>query len=284
MRFKWFQLFLGAMVAALFVPQAASQLQSLDFTSSGMVNAGGYGVANAQEKRDDEESRDWPERDEMQQNYQLSPGALVKVSGINGLVEVETGNTSAAEVHIVRSARNHADLEHHKIIIEQSGTGLYIHGEKEHDGWHHADVRQRVMLKLPRQIEFEANGINGRTSVGEIDGPVRLSGINGRVEVAQATGYSELSGINGNVVVTIARLGERGIRVSGINGGVELRFAEALNADLSVHGINGSVFADVPNVTVQGRMSRTEFNARIGTGGAPINVSGVNGRVRLASK
>jgi hypothetical protein len=51
-----------------------------------------------------------------------------------------------------------------------------------------------------------------------------------------------------------------------------------------VTGINGSVNADMPNVSVLGTVSRNNFNARIGSGGAPINVSGVNGRVRLSPR
>ncbi len=241
------------------------------------------------EKRRYDYDDDLPERDSFDQNYQLAPGAQVRVSGINGAVTIETTNTATAEVHIVRSARTREDLERHKVIVEQTAGGLYIHGEndRDRDNWGErrgGDVRQRVSLKLPRQIDLQASGINGRVNVGEVDGPVRLSGINGSTSVAQARGYSDISGINGAVTITIAQLGERGIRVSGINGAVELRFADALNADLHVNGINGAVYADVPNVTVQGRVNRSNFNAQIGTGGAPITVSGVNGHVRLSPR
>ncbi len=210
----------------------------------------------------------------------------MRVNGINGAVTIETANTTTAEVHIVRMARTREDLERHRVLVEQTAGGLYVHGENNRDEGRRrgGDVRQRVTLRVPRQIELQASGINGRTIVGEVDGPVRLSGINGKAEVAQARGYSDISGINGSVVITLTQLGERGIHVSGINGTVELRFAEALNADLRVSGINGAVHADVPNVTVQGRISRTNFNAQIGTGGAPINVSGVNGSVRLTPR
>ncbi len=126
------------------------------------------------------------------------------------------------------------------------------------------------------------SGINGRATVGQIDGPVKLSGINGRVEVAQAMGYSDISGINGQVKMTISQLGERGIHVSGVNGGVELFFAEDLNADLDVTGINGSVTPAVANVTVLGKLDRQNFHAKIGAGGSPIKVSGVNGHVKLS--
>jgi len=139
-----------------------------------------------------------------------------------------------------------------------------------------------VMLKVPRQIDLSVSGINGKVGVGEVDGPVRLSGINGRVDVAQARGYSDISGINGRVKVTITQLGERGIHVSGVNGGVELFFAEELNADLDVTGINGGVNADVANVTVMGKLDRQNFHAKIGSGGSPIRVSGVNGHVKLS--
>jgi hypothetical protein len=245
-------------------------------------------AAQDKDKRHEDYDDDLPERDTFDQSYQLAPGAQVRVNGINGSVTVETSNTSTAEVHILRSARTRADLDRHKVIVEQTASGLYIHGESnDNDRWGErrgGDVRQRVSLRVPRQIELQASGINGRVVVGEVDGPVRLSGINGSTNVAQARGYSDISGVNGSVTITIAQLGERGIRVSGINGAVELRFADALNADLHVNGINGSVYADVPNVTVQGRVNRSNFNAQIGAGGAPINVSGVNGHVRLSPR
>ncbi|HEV8486358.1 MAG TPA: hypothetical protein VGV87_22630 [Blastocatellia bacterium] len=234
---------------------------------------------------DSQSERDLPERDEINQTFELSNGARVEVSGINGTVEIETSNTNTAEVHIVRSANNRADLEYHKIVIEQAPNRLVVRGEKDNDrkwsGRGH-ELRQRVMMKIPRQVDLTASGINGKATVGAIDGPVRLSGINGKVDVAQARGYSEISGINGRVSITITGLGERGIHVSGINGGVELRFAEDLNADLDVSGVNGAVNTDVANVTIQGKIDRSNFRARIGLGGSPISISAVNGRVHLS--
>ncbi|PYS89256.1 MAG: hypothetical protein DMF64_18260 [Acidobacteria bacterium] len=281
MRFKTAYFGLFALAALIAAPPALEHLSAR--TGADAIKLSGF-VAHAQDRRHDDD--DWPERDTFDQNYQLAPGASVRVSGINGTVTIETANTQTAEVHVVRTARTRSDLEYHRVLVEQTASGLYIHGESEHnsDEWRNREVRQRVTLRLPRQIELQASGINGRTTVGEVDGPVRLSGINGKVDVAQARGYSDISGINGTLTITITQLGERGVHVSGVNGGVELRFAEALNADLHVTGINGSVYTDVPNVVVQGRVNRSNFNAQIGTGGAPINISGINGHVRLAPR
>jgi DUF4097 and DUF4098 domain-containing protein YvlB len=229
--------------------------------------------------------RELPERDEIRQTYELTSGARVEVSGINGSVEIETSNVRSAEVHIVRSANDRADLEFHKIIIEHTPDKLVVRGEKDRERrslGRGREVRQRVMMKIPRQVDLLTSGVNGKVNIGAIDGPVQVSGVNGRVDVAQARGYSHLSGINGRVSITITELGERGIHVSGVNGGVDLQFAEELNADLNVSAVNGSVSTEVPNVTVQGKLDRNNFRARIGNGGSPISVSGVNGRVRLS--
>lgn len=260
---------------------AKNGLETAAKSLSNVLN-GACHVAYAQERQD----IDLPERDEIRQSYQLTARAQVKVSGINGKVEIETSNSNTADVYIVRSARTREDLEYRKIEISQTPNSLTIRGESDKGNWRgrRGDVRQRVILKLPRQVELNVSGVNGYVNVGEVDGEVRVSGINGGVEVAQALGYADISGINGKVRVVVARLGEKGMHVSGINGGIELQFADQLNAELNVSGINGDVIADVPNVVVQGRINRNNFHARIGAGGAPINVSGVNGKLRLATK
>jgi hypothetical protein len=227
---------------------------------------------------------DLPEREEINRSFDLSPGATVELSGLNGAVRIETAPGTAAEVHIVRSARNKEDLNYRRLLVEQTPSRLVIRPERDDEwdrGGRNRTIRERITLKLPRQVELTMSGINGGATVGEIDGPVNLSGINGSVDVAQATGYSELSGINGVVTIKIARLGERGLRISGVNGGLEILFTADIDADLDVSGTNGAVDTELANVTLQGKQSRTSFRARIGSGGIPIMVDGVNGHVRL---
>jgi hypothetical protein len=76
-------------------------------------------------------------------------------------------------------------------------------------------------------------------------------------------------------------LGDRGARLNGINGGIELRLAKGLNADLTARGMNGNVRSDISEVTVDSEEHGSRYSAHIGTGGAPITLSGINGNVRL---
>ena len=232
---------------------------------------------DAQSKyRDDS---DMAEREEIRQSYELAPGARVEVSTISGSVDVETTNGQMAEVHIIRMGKTRKDFDCYKINIEHSPNSLILRHEQGRDEpCHNIQSRQRVTLKLPRNVELKLNAISGPVTVGEIDGAVRLSGISGKVEVAQALGYSDISGISGVLSMNITRVSERGVRISGISGRVEIRAASGLNADLRVSGINGDINNDAPNVSIT-KTGHSQFSGRIGSGGAPISVSGISGSV-----
>jgi hypothetical protein len=226
------------------------------------------------------------EQEETNQTVQLPAGARVRVSGINGLVNVTTGDTNEAEIHIVRTAKTRADLQYHKVLIEHQGASLVVRGERENEGnnkrWGNGpDVRQEVTLRLPRSASLNVNGVNGRVTVGELDGSVDVSGVNGPVEVGRAGSTARISGVNGSVTMALVRIADEGLTVSGVNGRVLLSFSDDLDANLEVNGVNGSIDLDVPRVTVQGKITPSRMKATIGAGGAQITVTGVNGSVRL---
>jgi len=224
-------------------------------------------------------------RDEIRKTFELSPGAEVKVSGINGSVDVETSDTKTAEVYIVRTAREAGALDRRKIVVEGSANSLTIRSEKGDVGFFDrifgSNPTERVTLKLPRQVSLATSGVNGAVTVGDLDGAIEVHGINGKVQVGQASGSAEFHGINGNISVALRTLNQDGVHVHGINGNIELRLASGVNADLEAHGMNGSVRSDVPDITVNKSERGNRYSAHIGSGGNPIEVSGINGSVRL---
>ena len=228
-------------------------------------------------------------REETRRSYALDAGAGVEVYGINGSVEVNTAETDAAEVSIVRTAGSAEDLEHSRVVVEHTPSRLVVRGEGHGKGgfWRWlrrgGGVRHQIVLTVPRGVELETKGINGPVKIGEVDGAVSVHGVNGRVEVAQAAGRSEVQGVNGAVTITVARLGAEGMEVEGVNGRVEIQLKEILNADINVRGLNGSFRLDAPNVTMQEREDRSNMRARLGAGGPAVNITGVNGSVRFES-
>ena len=223
-------------------------------------------------------------RQEIRQTHELSPGARVELTGLNGAVRIETSDSKTAEIYIERTAATQEALEQRKVTIEADANSLRIHGEKDDTGFFSrffgSSASERVTLKLPRQISLQAKGVNGSFTTSDIDGAVEVTGINGRVQVGSAAGSALFKGINGSVVVGLKKIDQEGVTLTGINGNIELQLASDVNADFDAHGLNGRVISDLPNISID-KSRHGNYSARIGSGGAGITAKGINGNIRF---
>ncbi|MFN2578651.1 MAG: hypothetical protein ABR607_13270 [Pyrinomonadaceae bacterium] len=222
--------------------------------------------------------------DEIRKTFDLKPGARVQIQGINGRVEIQTSDTKTAEVFVKRTGDS-SSLQRREMIIEETSDGLFVRGRQNHVGfWDHlfgSDPKEEVTIKAPREIALSIKGINGRILSSDIDGPLDVKGINGRTELGQVSDSVEIDGINGSIAVGLNKLSDRGVRIHGVNGGIELKLSSGLNADLTAKGMNGSVRSEIAEVTVEKDDDWSRYSAHIGSGGPAIEISGINGNVKL---
>jgi DUF4097 and DUF4098 domain-containing protein YvlB len=276
-------------------------------------------VSGAPIKTETLQRRDFKERDEFNRTYQLAPGARVEVSSIRGPVEITTGDSATAEVQIIRSARNRADLEYHKIEVEQTGNGLVVRGvqEPEERQRENVQVNHQVILKLPRRIDLKVSSVSGSLKVGDIDGETRVNSISGSGNIGNVGGKLQVNSISGNLEIgnvggdarvnsisgnlglgqvngsldvssvsgglnaTLLSLSPQGIHIRSVSGSIEIGFKTEVNADFNAEGISGDVYLNVPNVTRESEENSSNVRARIGGGGTPISISSVSGNIRL---
>jgi hypothetical protein len=265
------------------------------------------------------QNRDFKERDEINQTYQLAPGARVEVSSIRGPVEIVNGAGATAEVQVIRSARTRADLEYHKIEVAQTANGLVVRGIQELEERQNRNIQvdHQVKLKLPRSIDLSISSISGWIKVADVDGPTRVNSISGSANIGNVGGKLEVRSISGNLEIgnvgaearvnsvsgnlglgqvngsldvssisgrlnaTLVFLSPQGIHIRSVSGSVELGFKSEINADFKAESVSGQVYLDVPNVTREAEVRAPNVRARIGAGGTPITISSVSGNIRL---
>jgi DUF4097 and DUF4098 domain-containing protein YvlB len=222
-------------------------------------------------------------------------------------------------VRIIRSARTRADLEYHKIEVEQSGNSLVVRGIQEPEQRRHQNIQvdHHVILKLPRRIDLAVSSVSGWIKVGDIDGQTnvssisgsarfgdvggkiqvtsisgslklgnvgadaRVTSISGSVDLGQVTGSLEVTSVSGGLNATLVSLSPEGIHIKSISGSVEIGFKSDVNADFSAEHVSGQVSLDMPNVTRDSEEKSSSVRARIGAGGTPITISSVSGNIRL---
>lgn len=221
---------------------------------------------------------DLPERDEVHQSFQLSPGAKISLSHINGRVDVQAVEGDTAYVDIVRSAHRRADFVYDTISINHTPSELTLRGADSKSGG--VEVRQRVSLRIPRQSSFSVRQVNGSVNIGAVEGFVNVRGVNGTLRLAQAAAGSDISSVNGHMTITVSRLGTAGLSIRDAVSPVELRLADDLNASLVVKELDGKVSVNSPAVTLN-RLGESEYNGQVGAGGAPISITDVRGGLRI---
>ena len=263
--------------------------------------------------------RDFKERDEINRTFQLAPGSHVEVSSIRGPVEITNSDGATAEVQIIRTARTQADLEYHKVEVEQTGNGLVVRGiqEPEQRDRQNIQVNHYVILKLPRSIDLKVSSVSGSLKVGDVDGDTNVSSISGSARIGhvggklhvnsisgnlevgnvnadarvnsisgnlglgQVNGSIEVQSVSGGVNFTLLSLSPQGIRIKSVSGSIEIGFKSDVNADFSAESISGQVYLNVPNVNRESEENSSNVHARIGAGGTPISIWSVSGNIRL---
>ena len=264
---------------------------------------------------------DFKEREEINRNYQLAPGATVEVSSIRGPVEILNTDSATAEVQIIRTARTREDLEYHKVEIEQVGNSLVVRGVQEPRD-RRADrvyVNHHVKIKLPKRVDLVVNSISGWVRIADVDGHTKLDSISGSATIGNVGGplqvrsisgelqvgnvgaetrVTTISGnvrlgevnasldvfsVTGNVKATVYKLDTQGIHIKSVTGSVEIVLKGEVNADFDAQGFTGHVYLDLPDVIRDSDSEeRSKVRARIGAGGSPITVYSVSGNIRLA--
>ena len=263
--------------------------------------------------------RDFKERDEFNQTYQLPQGARVEISSIRGSVKITNTDSATAEVQVIRTARTRADLEYHKIEVALTGNSLVVRGVQEPDerGRRNIQVNHQIILKLPRSIDLSVTSVSGSVQSGDVDGQVhvssisgsanfgnvgrklqvnsvsgsvqvgnvgadaRVNSVSGNVGLGHVNGSLDVTSVSGGVTATLLNLSPQGIKINSVSGSIEIGFKGEVNADFIAEHVSGQVYLDVPNVTRESEEKSSNVRARIGAGGTPITISSVSGSIRL---
>jgi len=263
--------------------------------------------------------RDFKERDEFNQTYQLPQGARVEISSIRGSVKITNSDSATAEVQIIRTARTRADLEYHKIEVAQTGNTLVVRGVQEtgERGRRNIQVNHQVILKLPRSIDLsvtsvsgslqsgdvygqvhvssisgsanfgnvggklQVNSVSGSVEVGNVGSDARVNSVSGNVGLGHVNGSLDVTSVSGGVKAGLMSLSPQGIHINSVSGSIEIGFKSEVNADFTAEHVSGQVYLDVPNVSRESEEKSSNVRARIGAGGTPITISSVSGSIRL---
>jgi Putative adhesin len=226
----------------------------------------------------------------------IAAGKRLEVKGVNGDVRAVLASGAEAVVNARKHGRR-SDPDEVKIEVVQSDEGVTIcavyptppRAREENsceagDHWHSStdnnDVVVDFEIQVPPGVEFNGQTVNGEMSAEGLKGDVKASTVNGSVRVS-TTGLAEASTVNGSVYAEMGRANWTDeLEFSTVNGGITLILPGKLDTEVRASTVNGEIESDYP-LTVSGKFGPRRLRGTIGAGGRTLNLSTVNGEIRL---
>lgn len=221
----------------------------------------------------------------------LRAGDAIEIKGVNGDVTAEVSHGDAVEVVAEKRARR-SDPEEVRIEVVEHADGVTIcavypgrgnacepgDGGKSHV--ENNDVEVRFHVRVPAGVTFIGKTVNGDVKAEDLESDLEARSVNGSLDLA-TSGSVEAATVNGSIRARMDSYEWTGaLEFSTVNGSIILDVPDDLSADLEASWVNGGLETDLP-FTSRGRMSRTHAEGELGQGGSAIELSTVNGSIRI---
>lgn len=221
----------------------------------------------------------------------VAAGKTVSVHGINGTIHAERATGGSVEVVAHRSG-NRSDPNEVQIQVVPTDAGVKIcavypnsgndcdgSSRNRESGRNNNDVQVHFTVKIPAQVNFNGNNVNGDVEIADILGEAKAHTVNGNVTVSASEGV-EAHTVNGNIVATVSGSARKPMGFNTVNGSIDLTLPGGSSAQVKASTVNGSMNTDFP-ITVKGEFGSKSLAGAIGSGGPEIKMNTVNGGIRL---
>lgn len=225
----------------------------------------------------------------------IASGRTLEIRGVNGSVRAVAASGGTALVTATKRARR-SDPDEVEIKVVEHAGGVTIcavypsrrssrPNECRPDGRGNNETRDNDVevafeVQVPAGVRFEGSTVNGDITAENLKGEVEVNTVNGDIELS-TTGWAEANTVNGSITARLGRGDWSGdLEFATVNGSIEVALPAGLGADLEASTVNGTIDSDF-TISTRGRINRQSIEGRIGDGGRKLELSTVNGGIRI---
>jgi hypothetical protein len=224
---------------------------------------------------------------EWSRSYALPPGGEFQIVGSSGSIDVQGTTNPAIDVKaerivhaasdsmaesMVSKVRITEDVTTDKIVLRSEGLSGITVG---------VNVEVNFTVTVPVGTKLRLHSNNGDISVSNIDGALVVSSTNGAVVGRALRGGVDVRSTNGGVTLDLAGMTKDPVDVKATNGAITVSVPPTANANIEATCTNGTLDAGDLPLQLTGEQTKRRMRGRLNDGGAPIELSAVNGNIRL---
>jgi hypothetical protein len=200
------------------------------------------------------------ETERVDRTVSIPAGGQLRLKNFSGRVTITGSNRSDVAVHAVRRASRER-LDHIKLEIVETGSGVSIEANKRDDFWRDHDnnvVDTELDIQVPADVSLDVHVFSSDVFVNGVRGRQRLHTFSGEIDVTGA---------------------EAALDAETFSGSVAVGLVQGSSASVDFDSFSGSLRADVP-MTYRSA-SRRHIRGDIGSGGTDYHFKTFSGDVRI---
>jgi Toastrack DUF4097 len=220
----------------------------------------------------------------------LGSDQLLTIKNVSGDVDARAGDTDEAQVEASKSGPN-ADQIRIEVVPDSEGVticavypGMSGHcgpGSRGYSNTGRNDGKVHFTVRVPRNVRFAADNINGNVTAEGLGRDVRANSVNGNVDVSTSS-WAEAKTVNGHIKAAMGDAGWNGtLSIESVNGSIELDMPSDFSADVNFSSVNGRIDTDFPLTVSNHWPVGHNANGTVGKGGRELAIKTVNGNVEL---
>lgn len=197
----------------------------------------------------------------VDRTVQLPANGQVRLKNFSGKITITGTNRADVAVHAIRRAPRE-QLDHIKLEIDQTGSGVSIEANKKDDSWHDRNnnvVDTQFTIEVPDDATLDIEAFSS---------DIQIVDVRGRQHLHTFSGDLDVSGTGGP------------LDAETFSGGISVKLAQGAGGRVDFDSFSGSIDSDIPMAFKSG--SRRSLHGEIGAGGSnDFHFKTFSGSVRI---
>jgi hypothetical protein len=200
------------------------------------------------------------ETERVDRTVTIRSGGQLRLKNFSGKVVITGGSRGDIAIHAVRRA-DRDRLDHIKLEIVETGSGVTIEANKKDSNWHERDnnvVDTDFDIQVPDDVTLDVEVFSSDVKIVDVRGRQRVHTFSGEIEVAGAAASVDAETFSGDITV---------------------KLAQAAGGHVDFDSFSGSLHSDVPMLYRSG--SRRRVQGDIGSGSSDYRFKTFSGDVNI---
>jgi DUF4097 and DUF4098 domain-containing protein YvlB len=232
--------------------------------------------------------------EKIDRTFDAKPGMRVVLSNTNGSVKVGSWDQPKVRIEALKEVKGRGDearevMSRLKVEISERSGDLVIDTKhpRSHD-WgfidflfgNHVHANVQYTLTVPRNMDLDLETVNGRISVADVAGSLKVETTNGKIEAARCSGSVDAETTNGAIHAELVTVTPgRTMKFETTNGRISLVVPNSIGADIDASTTNGSINSEIPIATRS--VSRNSLRGTLNGGGPQVRLRTTNGGINI---